>query len=125
MKQALHTLTLLAVATFTIPATHALADSTGTAGPIVGIEINDDTSDLWGTYQGRVFINEGEAIQAYGWQGTSCSGYVMSTSQQEILANSIARKVLVVPYYKPGAGGARCLVSFAVTTKKALPVVTR
>jgi hypothetical protein len=125
MNRSLLTLAILAVVAFSMPATRAFADLIGVAGPIVGIELNDDTSDEWANYQGKVFIDEGDTVQEYRWQGTACSGKAMSVTQQEILAGGVGKKVVVIPYYQLGVGGVRCIVSFNVAGKKAVPDVTR
>jgi len=115
------------VAAMLAPAT-ASADTTGTAGPVIGLELNEDSSDEYLAYRGRIFVSEGGGtVQVYRWGGTACNGITMSDPQVDILGEAINNKAArVIPYWKLGAGGARCLVSFGVTNaSKNLPLITR
>ena len=80
------------------------------------------------TSQGRVFVREDSAtVQAYQWQSTTCSGYVMDDRQIAVLdATMNAKKAGSIPSWKPGAGGARCIVGFSVTNSvKNIPLIGR
>lgn len=101
------------------------ADEIGLAGPIVGLELNTDDSDVYGSYRGKVFINEGDLVREYWWQGMVCAGLEPTVDQQEALADAVGKKVLIIPYYQVGGAMTRCLVGFGISTKKFLPDVAR
>jgi hypothetical protein len=106
----------------------AHADSIGAVGQIVGIEINEDSSDEYGIYRGRIFLKETPTtVQVYRWGGVACNGYVLMESQIALLSATMSSKTArLIPYWKIGAGGARCLVSFGATNSiKNAPAITR
>lgn len=118
----------LALAVTVLVSDSALADSTGTAGAVIGLEVNATSSDVYATYQGRVFVREDAAtVQAYQWQGITCSGHQMTDRQIAVLdATMNTKKAGIIPYWKAGAGGARCIVGFAVTNSvKNIPLIGR
>lgn len=106
----------------------AHADSIGTAGQVIGIELNEDSSDDYFLYRGRMFVKEDPTtVQVYRWGGTACNGYVLLDTQNALLSATMNNKTArIIPYWKPGAGGARCLVGFGSTNSiKNVPAITR
>jgi hypothetical protein len=118
---------ILAVAAVLLTAGRAQADNIGTAGAVVGVEISEVGSDEYTIARGRLFIDEGGVIQVYPWQGTACNGRVINDQQIDILVEAMtSKKVRVIPYWRVGAGGVRCLVAFTVAPSvKQVPLVTR
>jgi hypothetical protein len=95
------------------------ADNIGTPGPMVGFEHNDDSSDEAGLADGSLFIDEGGGTtREYRWGGSLCPGRELDTAQQSMLLEAGRGKWVVLPYYKLGNGGARCLTSFGFAMKK-------
>lgn len=107
---------LLVVAGLSAPAS---ADSSGLPGRLIAFEHNDDSSDDFGTREGRVFVEEeDETIRSYSWGSSLCPNRTLSTQQLEFLLRAMESKWIVLPYFKTGNGATRCLVSFALVTKK-------
>ena len=107
---------LCAAALLTAP---ALADSSGLPGKLIAFEHNDDSSDDFGTREGRAFVEEDdETIRAYSWGGSLCPNRLLTTAQLEFLLRAMEAKWVVLPYFKLGNGSTRCLVSFGLVTKK-------
>lgn len=101
-----------------LTAGEALADSIGVAGRIVGVEHNDDSSDDYGIAEGSVFVDEAGTIREYRHGGSLCPGRLLDVDQQRMLVDAMRSKLTVIPYYKLGNGGSRCLVSYSFVAKK-------
>ncbi len=109
---------LLAAVCAALPQTAAAADLAGNSGYVFELTLNSSKSDRYLEYQGAVVLVEGDAAAAprreYRWGGTSCSGYAPTDAQIDFLQQALVsrRALAVVPSYKNGSGGARCLVAF-------------
>lgn len=92
----------------------ARADTAGVTGTLVGIVLNEFTSNALPSYYGKIVVEEaGPILREYRWMGTPCSGRNVSANNVNILARVVGqRTVQITPYYKLGLGGTRCLVSF-------------
>jgi len=96
----------------------AAADFVGSAGKIVGYLHNDNDSDDYGVYRGMVAVDEGGGmVQTYRWGGTLCAGRDLDIDQQSLLLQAIRSKMRILPYFKNGQAGIRCLVSFGMNMK--------
>lgn len=119
MTRSLRVLSLVA-ACAALPQTAAAADSPGNAGYVQDIVINGATSDRYLSYTGSVLLQEGDDANAikreYKWGGTVCSGHTVTSDQLYFMMESMraVRSLQIVPSYKAGVGGARCLVALKV-----------
>lgn len=104
-----------------LPAT-ASADFAGLPGTLLGFEHVDDSSDDYNfTGHGSIIMDDGDATpRAYRWGGSFCPGRVLDVAQQQLLVTAMAGKLVVLPYYKLGNGGERCLTSFILTPRATL-----
>jgi len=102
------------------PATASAADSVGNPGYVADLVLNTSKSDRYAQFQGSVLLSEGDAASAlkreYRWGGTTCSGYLPTAEQIRYLFEAMrsGRALQVVPSYKAGVGGARCLVAMKI-----------
>lgn len=92
----------------------AFADADGLVGTVSSITINESAADDYATERGSIIVNEGTLTRKYQWGGTSCSGYVVSASNIQLLVDAMQNrdKMQIVPSYKTGGMLARCLVGF-------------
>lgn len=120
-------ISLLTVALLAPMAPMARADSTGTTGRLVTVEHVDDDSDDYGTYHGRIFVDVGSGLlNEYRWGGVICSGRDLDIDQQRLLVSAMNKKLVLIPYWKIGMGGIRCLMSFSIVSgAKLAPVVSK
>lgn len=120
---------LLASACTLLPQTAAAADSPGNAGYVQDILLNSTKSDVYMQYQGAVSLLEGDTVSSarreYRWGGSVCSGIVPSDEQVRYLFEAMraGKSLQIVPSYKLGAGGARCLVAIKIRLRPAPPNV--
>jgi hypothetical protein len=91
-------------------------DNTGTPGKLVGLEHVDNDSDSYTTHRGRIWLDiGGGALDQYRWGGTLCAGRDLDIDQQQLLITTMAQKKgVVVPFWKNGQAGVRCLVRFYI-----------
>lgn len=103
-----------------LPATAAAADSPGNPGYVADLVLNSSKSDRYAEFQGSVLLQEGDTAGAlkreYRWGGTTCSGYLPTADQVRFLFEAMrsGRAMQIVPSYKAGVAGARCLVAVKV-----------
>ncbi|MEZ4450744.1 MAG: hypothetical protein R3B09_14780 [Nannocystaceae bacterium] len=96
------------------------ADSTGSPGYVISLTVHESSSDLYGTYRGSVTIRQGQEPGStqteYRWGGTLCSGRNVTEANIELLTIALRGRsdTQIVPRYKMGQGGVRCLVSFTL-----------
>lgn len=115
----------LVAACAALPQTAAAADSPGNPGYVQDITINGSKSDRYIDYQGAVLLQEGDAPDSvkreYKWGGTVCSGYLVTEDQLRFMMEAMraVRSLQIVPSYKSGVGGARCLVAIKVRLRPA------
>lgn len=115
----------LAAACTLLPQTAAAADSPGNPGYVQDILLNSTKSDVYMQYQGAVSLQEGDTVTAarreYRWGGSVCSGIMPSDEQVRYLFEAMraGKSLQVVPSYKLGAGGARCLVAIKIRLRPA------
>ncbi len=120
---------LLAAACTLLPQTAAAADSPGNPGYVQDILLNSSKSDVYMQYQGAVSLLEGDTVSSarreYRWGGSVCSGIVPSDEQVRYLFEAMraGKSLQIVPSYKLGAGGARCLVAIKIRLRPAPPNV--
>lgn len=101
------------------PAVHA--DIAGDGGYVLAAELLTDGSDDFGLVRGRVLIRQRVDQQTveYVWGGNTCPGRDLADWQVQILFDlAAAPYMLVVPQYKNGAGGNRCLVRWTAFNEK-------
>ena len=106
----------------TVPS--ALADFDGAPGRVLALDIRDDDSDNSPQRRGQILVDDGDTVTTYTWApGTTCQNLNDLTTHEEILLSQLVgnKKKLIVPRYKSGLNGARCLVRFWITDKKGLP----
>jgi hypothetical protein len=108
-----------------LPGSVAAADSTGNPGYVSDLVLNSSKSDRYAEYQGSVLLAEGDTVAAlkreYRWGGTTCSGYLPTEDQIRYLFEAMrsGRALQIVPSYKAGVAGARCLVALKVRLRPA------
>lgn len=92
----------------------AYADSDGAAGSVASVTVNESSADDYAAERGNVMVNEGAATRKYTWGGQACSGRNVSEANIALLFEAMRARdsVQIVPSYKSGGGGARCLVGF-------------
>ena len=103
-------------------------DLVGTAGRVIGVEVNGDSSDYYTSARGHLFIDEGDDIvRRYNWGGQACSGKYVTDMQLAFLNEALHRRAArVIPYYQPAGGNNRCLVGIGIAPSKAfLPDIER
>ena len=103
-----------ALAAVVLVPTIAFADADGQVGTVASLTINESTADDYATERGSIVVNEGSQTRKYQWGGTSCSGYVLSATNIQMLVEAMQNrdKLQIVPSYKTGGMLARCLVGF-------------
>lgn len=119
---------LLAAACALLPQMAAAADSLGNPGYVQDILLNSNKSDVYMQYQGAVSLLEGDTVSAarreYRWGGSVCSGIVPSDEQVRYLFEAMraGKSLQIVPSYKLGAGGARCLVALKIRLRPVMQI---
>lgn len=112
--------TLAAVLAATSVPALAHADSNGSAGYVTSLTVNGKSSDTAGSYRGSVRIREGaepgSPNREYRWGGTICSGRDLDESEVSLLLEALRGRsdTQIVPRYKMGQAGVRCLVAFTL-----------
>lgn len=97
----------------------ALADNAGTIGRIVGFQHNDPISSDF-IEEGRIYVDEGGgSLRQYKWGGSWCPNRDLDLDQQSLLLDAMRSKFAVLPYWKTGNGGVRCLIAFVFAPKAA------
>ncbi len=108
-----------------LPQMAAAADSPGNPGYVQEILLNSTKSEVYMQYQGAVSLLEGDTVSSarreYRWGGSVCSGIVPSDEQVRYLFEAMraGKSLQIVPSYKLGAGGARCLVAIKIRLRPA------
>ncbi len=123
-------LSLAAFATLslsTLSSTAFAADSTGAAGTLDSVEINNPTADTYLQYHGRVVINSAGKLTEYRWGGTSCSTKVMSESVVALLWDAFYNRgtTTITPRFQAGQGTNKCLVGFSLAPAAVAPPVVQ
>jgi len=114
--------TSMSAALLVLLAAPASADSQGDSGRVAGMVLNETGSDISTVARGKVVIDSAGVLQPYFWDGTVCAAHALTESEEALLAGLIGnKKVLITPYWKPGQGALRCLVSFVLGDKKSIP----
>lgn len=93
----------------------AYADSDGAAGTVASVTVNESSADDYAAERGNIYVLEaGGTSRKYTWGGQACSGRNVTEANIQLLFDAMRARdsVQVVPSYKPGGGGARCLVGF-------------
>ena len=122
MIRSLVSVSLLGALLFT-PAL-ASADSKGQSGRIIEVQINTAGSDDHAQYRGEVTVRSGKKNTAtettYKWGGSVCPGKDLTEHQVELLVHALTDRgrVSIVPRYKNGQGGNKCLVAFSLASHK-------
>ncbi len=101
----------------------AYADADGLKGTVASVTVNETYADDYSAERGNLIVNEGSVARKYQWGGTACNGKNLSEANISLLFRALEAtdKLEVVPSYKGGAGGARCLVGFRVQVIAAPP----
>ncbi len=124
LKLSLRSLLLASVCTL-LPQVAVAADSPGNPGYVQDIVLNSSKSEVFMQYQGAVSLLEGDTVSSarreYRWGGSVCSGIVPSDEQVRYLFEAMraGKSLQIVPSYKLGAGGARCLVAIKIRLRPA------
>jgi hypothetical protein len=120
MSRLLPVLLVSALGLAVLPGTADAADSIGNPGYVADLVLNSSKSDRYAEFQGSVLLAEGDTASAlkreYRWGGTTCSGYLPTEDQIRYLFEAMrsGRALQIVPSYKSGVAGARCLVAVKV-----------
>lgn len=103
-----------------LSASTALADNAGTIGRVAAFQHADPISSEF-IEHGRIYIDEGGGtLRQYKWGGTWCPNRDLDLDQQALLLDAMRSKFSVLPYWRLGNGGARCLTAFAFAPKAAI-----
>lgn len=94
--------------------TLAYADTDGAAGSVASVTVNESSADDYASERGNVYVNEGATNRKYQWGGQACSGRNLTEANIALLVEALRGRdgIQIVPSYKAGGGGARCLVGF-------------
>ncbi len=115
---------LLLLGAFAVTPKLANADSKGAAGRIVEVQVNAQGSDNHALYRGAVKVRSGKkkafTYATYKWGGSTCPGKDLTADQVAVLSEALANRsrVSLIPRFKNGQGGNKCLVSFSLATPK-------
>lgn len=92
----------------------AYADTDGAPGTVASVTVNESSADDYSTERGNVYINEGQTNRKYQWGGQACNGRNLSDANIALLYEALRARaeIQLVPSYKTGGGGVRCLVGF-------------
>jgi len=108
------------LAASSLPTLASAADSSGSTGYVISVTINTKSSDTYNSYSGSVVLREGtepaSPVREYRWGGTLCSGRDLSSADVQLLTEAFRGRsdTQVIPRYKMGQAGSRCLVSFTL-----------
>lgn len=121
----LRTLSFLvsAMAAAFIPST-TFADSQGSQGSVDSLSVYESSSDDYAMNNGILTIKEeGGTKRDYKWGGSWCPGRTVSANSVALLFDAMRSQadVYVIPSYKAGNGGARCLTGFKMKTVERAP----
>lgn len=98
----------------------ALADEAGDPGAIKALHRNTPDSDLFSSYHALLVIKAEFGDDEYKWGGNHCPGFDLTPIMEDALnAYASDKNMQIEPFFKPGAGGNRCLVGFTALNKKA------
>ncbi len=102
-----------------VPAGAGAEDFVGEAGRLVAFRSVGDASDEWDLLRGEIHLQVGTQLQAYRWGRAFCPGKDLTEAQEARLQRALGdRRLVVIPYYKNGQGGSRCLVHFVITERR-------
>ncbi|NVB40397.1 hypothetical protein G6O69_21335 [Pseudenhygromyxa sp. WMMC2535] len=91
----------------------AAADSQGETGTIDSVEVYSPSSDDYAKYHGRLFVTGARGQAEYRWGGTTCGSKTITDAMATQLVVALdAENTQIVPRFKSGQGGKRCLVGF-------------
>lgn len=95
------------------------ADTVGLTGAIVGLREVNSNSDRYALLRGSIWIEESPGqLQEYRWGGSACPGKDLTEDEVANLARNLDRNVRIIPIFKNGQGGSRCLVEFIITDRR-------
>lgn len=124
-QRLVHVTLLSVLTTLWLPGAAEAAESTGNPGYVSDLVLNSSSSEHFGEYQGSVFLQEGDVANAlkreYRWGGTVCGNYLPGAEQIRFLFEVMraGHSLQVVPSYKAGVAGARCLVGVKIRLRPA------
>lgn len=99
----------------------AVADTDGSYGELVDLEVVTLSSDLSGIERGKLTLREDGIDQVYYWGGNRCLGRNLTEAEIGLLQNALlAPYIRVLLSYQPGQGGSRCVVRLKFTNEKFL-----
>lgn len=112
---------LLATVALTV-ANPASADSKGATGRVVELTINESSSSDFSLFHGKVVIKangENGRETTYMWGGSRCPGRNLSDANVDRLLEAFENRgnTRIVPGFKNGTGGAKCLTSMRIMGK--------
>lgn len=102
----------LVAALVAVPSTALAADQIGPTDRITDLQVNQQSSDTYLQYHGRVFIGKGSDAAEYRWGGTSCGTRTLTEHAVLLLQTALANGLSVEPRYENGQGQTICLVGF-------------
>ncbi len=110
----------------TAAATPALADQTGTPGPLVGLTVNESSANLYVSHRGKLVVMDVNSLtlQEYFWGGAACNGKNLSEYNLQVLSRAVGnRSLYIAPSWKGGAGGRKCLVGYILAEPDTIEVL--
>jgi hypothetical protein len=92
------------------------ADTAGTAGTVVGLQVNTTSADAYLQHHGRVFVKDaGGNLTVYHWGGTACGTRLLTEAQVAALQQALGKmRMRIKPLHQAGQGDALCLVGFTL-----------
>lgn len=107
-----------AMAAAFVPST-TFADSSGSQGTVDALTVFESSSDDYASNNGILTLKEESGTKRdYKWGGSLCPGRTVSANSISLLFDAQRSQVdvAVIPSYKVGNGGTRCLTGFKLKT---------
>jgi hypothetical protein len=116
-------LVITAFATLALSTPALAADTNGSTGTIMAVEINETTADTYLQYHGRLIVDAQGKLSEYRWGGTSCSNKTLSGTLVTLLWEAFHSRATanISPRYQAGQGSNKCLVGFTLSPVAEIP----
>ena len=94
----------------------ATADNAGAPGSVASLLMRATASSDYSKFHGAVYLKTDQGIDEYKWGGSTCPGKdIVNFNQNRVIMDALIQysqdeKMIVVPIFKNGQGGAKCLV---------------
>jgi hypothetical protein len=105
------------------PAT-TFADSLGAVGTVENLTVYESSSDDYAMANGLLTVREKSGTKReYKWGGSLCPGRNVSASSIAMLFEALRSQptVEIVPSFKTGTGGSKCLTGFKLSFVRTEP----